>query len=564
MDPRQGRSRRRFLAASGAAGGAWLGRGLAGEGGAAPFGEASAPAASPIADPPAPTRSTSAAARAERAFRQRVLAAEREKRRPTPRLAANGDEERYPERLGSYTKGLPHDARGVVDPRAYEALLRALASGRAGDFEAIPMGGLRLVNPLAGQAFSLEGPDLQALDLPPPPSLASAELAAEAVELYWQALLRDVPFAGYDSHPLVERAAEELSRLAALPAPRSEGRVTPALVFRGTTAGERVGPHVSQFLWKEVPYGSIRLVPQVRTATPGLDYLTTFEDWLAVQNGGPATARHAGAYRYVRSGRDLAAYVGLDFSYQAFLTAALVLFGMQGTTDAQRPYKGAPFDPANPYRASRAQTGFVTLGVVEALDLVARVSRLALGAAWFQKWMVHRRLRPEELGGLVHRMRASSDVLPVHDSLLASAALDLVFERHRSHLLPQAYPEGCPLHASYPAGHAVVAGAGATVLKAFFDEAFPVDDPVEPTAEGLALRPWTGPPLTVGGELDKLAGNVAYGRGWAGIHFRSDSAAGLVLGEQVALAVLAERRGLLPESFPGFSLTRFDGTRVRA
>jgi membrane-associated phospholipid phosphatase len=360
----------------------------------------------------------------------------------------------------------------------------------------------------------------------------------------------------------VAQAAEELTRLSALAAPRDDGRITPALLFRGTTAGERVGPHVSQFLWKEAPYGSMRLVPQVRTATPGLDYLTTFEDWLAVQNGVPATPRHAGAYRYLRSGRDLAAYVGLDFSYQACLTAALVLFGMQGTTDAQRPYKGAPFDPANPYRTSRTQTGFVTLGVVEALDLVTRVAALALAPAWFQKWMVHRRLRPEELGGRVHRLKTGAGQSPIHHSLLASAALDLTFERHGSYLLPQAYPEGCPLHPSYPAGHAVVAGAGATVLKAFFDEAFPVDDPVEPTADGLALKPWAGPPLTVGGELDKLAGNVAYGRGWAGIHWRSDSAAGLALGEEVALAVLAERRRLLPEPFRGFSLTRFDGTRV--
>jgi hypothetical protein len=33
--------------------------------------------------------------------------------------------------------------------------------------------------------------------------------------------------------------------------------------------------------------------------------------------------------------------------------------------------------------------------------------------------------------------------------------------------------------------------------------------------------------LTVGGELDKLAGNVSYGRNFAGIHWRSDASAGL-------------------------------------
>lgn len=556
MDPRHGPSRRRFLAFGGAAGGAWLVGGLRGEARTAATARGAGTAGGPERKKP----SVGSRARAERAHNRRVEVAERERRRPLPELVSSGDEERHPTGIASFTKGLPHDDGGLVDPSAYAVLLRALGSGRAADLEAVPLGGgLRLVNPLAGLAYNLEGPDPQALALPPPPAIASAELGAEACELYWQALLRDVPFAEYDGHPLVARAADDLSALSALAAPRREGRITPGLLFRGTTTGECVGPYVSQFLWKEVPYGSIRLVPQVRTATPGLDYLTTFQGWLAVQNGAPATTRHAGAYRYVRSGRDLAAYVGLDFSYQAFLTAALVLFGMQGTTDAQRPYKGAPFDSANPYRASRTQTGFVTAGVVEALDLVARVAALALRSAWFHKWLVHRQLRPEELGGRVHRQRAGAGTFPIHETLLASPVLDLVFERHRSYLLPQAYPEGCPLHPAYPAGHAAVSGACATVLKAFFDETFPVDDPVEPTTDGLALKPWAGPALAVGGELDKLAGNVAYGRGWAGIHWRSDSTAGLALGEQVALAVLAERRRLAPETFSGFSLTTFDG-----
>jgi len=38
------------------------------------------------------------------------------------------------------------------------------------------------------------------------------------------------------------------------------------------------------------------------------------------------------------------------------------------------------------------------------------------------------------------------------------------------------------------------------------------------------LIPYVGPPLTVGGELNKLATNIGQGRNWAGIHFRSDAA----------------------------------------
>lgn len=49
-----------------------------------------------------------------------------------------------------------------------------------------------------------------------------------------------------------------------------------------------------------------------------------------------------------------------------------------------------------------------------------------------------------------------------------SKALDKVFCKYGTYLLPIAYPEGSPTHPAYPAGHACVAGAGATMLKAFF------------------------------------------------------------------------------------------------
>jgi membrane-associated phospholipid phosphatase len=495
--------------------------------------------------------------RAARAFGVRTEAARRLHDLPRAVSRPNGDEGRYPGRIASFTKGLPHDALGEVDPQAYEALLRAVASGKAADYESVPLGGkLRLVNPQAALAYVLEGADPHALAVPPAPAFDGAELAAEACELYWQALTRDVPFAHYDSDPLVAAAATDLSRL-----PRF-GDVRAATLFRGESAGDRVGPYVSQFLWKEVAYGAIRLVQQPRTATAGIDYLRTYDDWLAVQNGAPGNSRHGGAYRYISTARDLTSYVHLDFSYQAFETACLVLFGMQGTTDAQRPYKGAPWDGGNPYRGSRCQTGFVTFGVAHALDLVSRVTAAALKACWYQKWLVHRTLRPEELGGRLHQVSAGRARYPLHADLLDSAAPDLVRRATGTWLLPQAYPEGAPLHPSYPSGHAAVAGACATVLKAFFDESFAVDDPVVASADGRSLYPYRGATLTVGGELDKLASNIAFGRNAAGIHWRSDAIAGLRLGEEVALGLLADMRACLHEEFAGFSLTRFDGTSV--
>jgi membrane-associated phospholipid phosphatase len=300
----------------------------------------------------------------------------------------------------------------------------------------------------------------------------------------------------------------------------------------------------------------------VRTATSGLDYLATWDDWLAVQNGAATVSRHAGTYRYIRTARDLAAYVQLDFSYQAFLTACLILFGMEGTTDVRRPYKGAPYDAANPYRGSKTQSGFSTFGVAHVLDLVARVANLALQHAWFHKWLVHRRLRPEEYGGRIHAHKTTAHRFPLHDSILASRVVEQVFERQRTYLLPQAYPEGSPIHPSYPSGHATIAGACVTVLKAFFDESFPIEEPVVIRPDGLGLAPYSGPTLTVGGELDKLAFNLGMGRNVAGIHWRGDNTEGLRLGEAIAIHVLRELRACHDEHFAGLSLTKFDSSRM--
>jgi hypothetical protein len=44
-----------------------------------------------------------------------------------------------------------------------------------------------------------------------------------------------------------------------------------------------------------------------------------------------------------------------------------------------------------------------------------------------------------------------------------------------------------------------------SVLKAFFNGAWVIPNPVVPSDDGLSMQPWKGEPLTVGGELNKLA-----------------------------------------------------------
>ena len=126
--------------------------------------------------------------------------------------------------------------------------------------------------------------------------------------------------------------------------------------------------------------------------------------------------------------------------------------------------------------------------------------------------------------------------------------------------MPMAFPEGSPTHPAYGAGHATVAGACVTILKAWFDETHVIQNPLVPDASGTVLTPYVGDPLTVGGELNKIASNVANGRNIAGVHWRSDATESLKLGEAIAISILKDQKNCYNEQFGGFSLTKFDGT----
>jgi len=151
---------------------------------------------------------------------------------------------------------------------------------------------------------------------------------------------------------------------------------------------------------------------------------------------------------------------------------------------------------------------------------------------------------------------------PIHQDILNSPVIEKIFSKNGTYLLPMAFPKGSPTHPAYPSGHATVAGACVTVLKAFFDESFVIPNPVVSSADGLSLVPYFGPDLTVGGELNKLSSNITLGRNFAGAHYRSDAVEGLKLGEAVAIRLLTEENLTLNENFDGFSLTKFDGTTI--
>ena len=484
----------------------------------------------------------------------RLEAADALSRLAWPEHVNNGEEGDYPF-VANYSKGLPHDDVGEVDPAAYNALLRAISTQRTEDFERIPVTERKLVNPQSGLAFDLEGPDPQALLMAPAPRIDAARNSAEMVELYWMALLRDVPFASFSTDPLAALAAAELNDLSDYRAPRQDGEVRPAVLFRGDERGVVRGPYLSQFLFRDIEYGTL-LIPQLHDTVRDQDFMTDFDSWLAVQRGVsvPPIERDRVNRRYLRTPRDLANYVHFDALYEAYLNAALILLSLN-----------APPDNGNPYAHSANQEGFGTYGGPHLLSLVTEVATRALKAQWFQKWFVHRRLRPEAFGGRIHaHLTGLRDYSMIDTEVLDSVALKQTNEKFGSYLLPQAFPEGSPLHPAYGSGHATVAGACVTVLKAWFDESWVLPDPVVPNADGTALVPYTGPDadrLTVGGELDKVAANIAIGRNMAGVHWRTDYSEAVKLGEAVAIGVLRDQVRVGHED-ASFGLTRFDGRRM--
>src|SRR5262249_4166301 len=289
-----------------------------------------------------------------------------------------------PDRRASFSKTMPHNDFGEVEPEAYRKWLAILASGDPAEFEHAPRDSQaveRLNDPQATYAIDLVGPDATALQLPAPPAFARERVGAEMIELYWLALMRDVPFHEYSGNSLASAAVADLRAGGFAP-------LDAARLFRGETAGDVRGPVVSQFLWHDIPYG-LKAVDQ-RFRVPGPD--------------------------------------------QAF--------------------------------------GDITFGNKNLLTLLAQASLLAQKTSYYQKWQVHRRARPESFGGRIDVHLCGRKSYDIHPAALHSDALARVKAATGSYLLPMAYPEGCPTHPSYPAAHAVNAGAGATALKAFGNDEY--------------------------------------------------------------------------------------------
>ena len=530
----------------------------------------------------ASTDNNSAAIRTNNSFQYRTNMAHAEKIN-VGRQSGNGDITRFTDFSGNYSKALLHDSLGVPNNASYISLTNAVGGGGFEDFGNIIVGNpgrgpnSQLNGPQGALAFDLEGLDSHCTVIPPAPSVASAQTAAEQVEHYWGSLLADVPFTQYASNPLVAQAVADMNNLSFL---RSSANnqfpfpVTTQNLFRGQFLqgdGNVQGPYVSQFMLQPTFFGVQPLSRMYQTFLPAdgvvSPYMTTVAEYQLIQNGGSSGRQIAfdPTFRFVRNGRDLAAYTHVDVLYQEYFVAFLVLAGL-----------GAATNPGNPYVGSPNQKAFGTFGGPDAAGTLAEMATRALKASWYHKWIKDLRLRPEEYGALVHARKTNANPMPqaaaaLHSDVLNSAVLPIIYSKYQTYLLPQAFPEGSPTHPCYPTGHGTVGGACITALKFFFDGSQKIRpllmragrDVFVAGPDGLSLDTYLGTDrdsLDINGELNKLAHNISFGHGiHAGIHFRSSTYWSILLGEQVALSVLQDRANSYNEPFT-INITKFDGT----
>src|SRR5256714_7966996 len=180
----------------------------------------------------------------------------------------NGDTARFTDLSCSYSKALKHDSLGVPNAAALLSMRNAFATGNSADFANIIVGtpggdgNSKLNGPQVALAFDLEGLDSHATVIPPAPSVASAQTAAEQVEHYWGALLRDVPFTDYATNSIVGQAVTDMNSMSFLSNPTNNQfpyPVTRQNLFRGQIVpgdGNVKGPYVSQFMIQPTFFGS--------------------------------------------------------------------------------------------------------------------------------------------------------------------------------------------------------------------------------------------------------------------------------------------------------------------
>jgi len=403
--------------------------------------------------------------RREDAKRRRTTALNIARSYPNPATQTNNDEVGLADDgyAVSFTKGLHHDEKGLLIENAhYSTLVEAINQDAATNFEqtqrgitaarppkttfsgdALDRDGQAPVwrgweSPRAGHYYSIEGPDSDAVSMPPAPGLGSEELDVEMAEVYALALLRDTTFSDietsdtattlsglnvkdvvdavtgldwYSNSPISGLSLQEKRRRAArfeshgehdINAPPTSRTLSRDDIFRGSSPGVKDGPYISQFMLQgtrmqrpdpndpttysgaSLTYGTQEIDQKVSYFPAGVDYMLHWNAVLDVQNGadfGAANVRSPLPRRFIDTPRDLATYVRYDQLYQAYLNACLFMLD-SGQFATQQPVKNTEFGgfgPGFPDRSAQdSRQAFATFGGPHILSLVTEIATRCL------------------------------------------------------------------------------------------------------------------------------------------------------------------------------------------
>jgi hypothetical protein len=512
----------------------------------------------------------------------------------------NRDQFNVPNFAAMFTKTLDHDpitgVASTTGQQNFQILVNATENGQQTTYNSITRhsGASKFVNPQASAACNLMGRDSSAIPMPMVPTLDSEWAGADMAEVYLQAIARNVSFSDYgtgtgtdidsiNGGSITQNACKVLNAFgSAYHGPKDSGSVTPAVLFRGTSNGCLVGPYLSQFILQDLHRINQKLLPekQLVPIASNREFGITWNNFVTIQNGlipVPYSPSDFGSLRYTINGRDLGTSVHNDLPTDFWMQCFNILYN-----------NGFPQAPNLPYfnGAMPNEKPFITMGGPDIVAQISAVSRLALQNAWAIKWRATRRLRPEAMAGLIHQKVVTEQNPYSLDKTIFGTlgGINLMNwvrsynlsqlpynQDNDTYLLALMYPEGCPAHPSYPSGHAIVAGACSTVIKAFMDDQVlfkdyltpMVPDPNNPT-ELIPLADGSENLLTVGGELEKLASNIPLGRDFAGVHYRSDCDYGVAIGEAIAIEFLKDLAATYAEQgFTGFELNKRNGVRIR-
>jgi hypothetical protein len=422
----------------------------------------------------------------------------------------------------------------------------------------------------------------------------------EIAEVFAMALLRDKPFATWANDADVQQVMDVLNSYPQKSsAPLEGGVITTNTLMRGAGSDETIGPYayttkigaaipritltltltryVSQYLVQPFDYGNLKVKQRFAIENDPHEP-TDWDEFIKIQDGKmPKSTPAMNGRSYTHSPRILGGNVHNDPLFQFYYNAALISFGcgigplgMTGTFD------------------NSTISGFTQGGGPDLLSAVTGVAISALKAGWWHKWQQAMRIRPEAVGGLLEFCKNNGaaceevdGLRPMYDEFRQGLKnMTLAFTGRlgggETLLLATQYPEGSPTHPAWPAGHATVAGACVTVLKAMLKThnankeklSWPRGKctPLE-AQQKKELSPYRGADkgdLTIVGELNKLASNAALGRNFAGVHFRSDGDQGLAIGEQIAIQYLKSKlqEYALRSALNSFTLEKFDGTII--